>query len=123
MLAAEFNPVNYDPCSWARLAKKAGMKYMVLTAKHHDGFCLFDSKLTEYTSVKTSAKQDLVAGYVEACRAEGLGVGVYYSVKDWHHPNYPFDTHDPVMCLEPDVRQPDLRKYYNYMTYTRFDNL
>ena len=116
MLANEFNPVNNAPRSWAKLAKKAGMKYMVLTTKHHDGFCLFDSKLTDYTSVKTAARKDLVAEYVEACRAEGLGVGLYYSIKDWHHPNYPFDIHDPVMCLEPDSRQPDLNKYYSYMT-------
>jgi len=84
-----FDPVNYDPKKWAKLAKKAGMKYAVLTAKHHDGFCLFDSKLTEYKSTNTPAKRDLVREYVDAFRAEGIKVGLYFSIIDWHHPDYP----------------------------------
>lgn len=85
----EFNPVNYDPKEWARLAKKAGMKYAVLTTKHHDGFCLFDSQLTDYKSTNTPCGRDLVREYVDAFRAEGLKVGFYYSLLDWHHPDYP----------------------------------
>ena len=85
----EFNPVDYDPREWARIARQAGMKYAVLTAKHHDGFCLFDSKLTDYKSTNTPAKRDLVREYLEAFRAEGLKVGLYYSLLDWHHPDYP----------------------------------
>jgi alpha-L-fucosidase len=115
-LAGEFNPVKYDPRSWAKLVKDAGMKYVVLTAKHHDGFCLFDSKLTSYTSAKTAAKKDLIAEYVEACNAENLGVGLYYSIKDWHHPNYPFPNTDRMVCLEPEVRTPCVNKYFKYMT-------
>jgi len=84
-----FDPVDYDPREWARLAKHAGMKYAVLTAKHHDGFCLFDSKLTDYKSTNTKAKRDLVREYVEAFRVEGLKVGLYFSIIDWHHPDYP----------------------------------
>jgi alpha-L-fucosidase len=87
-LAQKFCPKYFDARSWANLAKAAGMKYMVLTTKHHDGFCLFDSKYTDFTSVKTAAKRDFVAEYVEACRAEGLGVGLYFSVKDWDFPAY-----------------------------------
>lgn len=87
-LAQKFQPRYFDAAAWARLAKAAGMKYMVLTAKHHDGFCLFDSQYTDFTSVKTAAKRDFVAEYVEACRAEGLGVGLYFSVKDWDFPQY-----------------------------------
>ena len=87
-LAQQFRPRYFDARGWARLAKTAGMKYMVLTAKHHDGFCLFDSQYTDFTSVKTAAKRDFVAEYVEACRAEGLGVGLYFSVKDWDFPAY-----------------------------------
>jgi alpha-L-fucosidase len=88
VLAEQFQPRYFDASAWARLAKAAGMKYMVLTAKHHDGFCLFDSQYTDFTSVKTAAKRDFVAEYVEACRAEGLGVGLYFSVKDWEFPAY-----------------------------------
>ena len=85
----EFNPTNFQPKVWAKIAKNAGMKYAVLTAKHHDGFCLFDSQLTDYKSTNTQAGRDLVREYVEAFRAEGLKVGLYYSLIDWHHPGYP----------------------------------
>lgn len=85
----EFDPVDYDPRKWARAAKEAGMKYAVLTAKHHDGFCLFDSALTDYKCTNTKAGRDLVREYLEAFRAEGLKVGLYYSLLDWHHPDYP----------------------------------
>jgi alpha-L-fucosidase len=84
-----FNPVDYDPRAWARLARAAGMKYVVMTSKHHDGFCLFDSQYTDYKSTNTPAQRDLVKEYVEAFRAEGLKVGFYYSLLDWHHPDYP----------------------------------
>jgi alpha-L-fucosidase len=81
----EFHPDNFDPKGWVSLAKQAGMKYAVLTAKHHDGFCLFDSQLTDYKSSNTPCQRDLVREYVEAFRAEGLKVGLYYSLLDWHH--------------------------------------
>lgn len=84
-----FDPADYDPRAWAKLAKRAGMKYAVMTAKHHDGFCLFDSKLTDYKATNTPAKRDLVREYLDAFRAEGLKVGLYYSLLDWHHPDYP----------------------------------
>jgi alpha-L-fucosidase len=84
-----FNPLDYDPRAWARLARQAGMKYAVMTTKHHDGFCLFDSQFTEYKATRTQAGRDLVKEYVEAFRAEGLKVGFYYSLLDWHHPDYP----------------------------------
>ena len=84
----EFNPVDYDPRKWARACKQAGMQYAVLTAKHHDGFCLFDSKLTDYNSVKCCGR-DLVREYLDAFRAEGIRVGLYYSIIDWHHPDFP----------------------------------
>ena len=72
---------------WAQLAKKAGMKYMVFTAKHHDAFCLWDSKLTDFNSVKLGPKRDMVAEFVKACREQGLKVGLYYSLMDGHHPD------------------------------------
>lgn len=85
----EFNPIDYNPSEWAKLAKKAGMKYVVMTAKHHDGFCLFDSALTDYKSTNTPCHRDLIREYADAFRAEGLKVGFYYSLLDWHHPDYP----------------------------------
>ena len=81
----EFNPYDYNPEEWVKLAKSAGMKYAVMTAKHHDGFCLFDSKLTANSPIG----RDLIEEYVSAFRDKGLKVGFYYSIIDWHHPDYP----------------------------------
>lgn len=88
-LMAEFTAERYDPREWARLAKAAGMRYVVLTSKHHEGFCLFDSKLTDFKATNTPARRDLVRMLLDAFRAEGLKVGLYYSLIDWHHPGYP----------------------------------
>ncbi|MDR1325734.1 MAG: alpha-L-fucosidase [Treponema sp.] len=85
----EFSAKEYQPREWARLAKKAGMKYAVLTAKHHDGFCLWDTALTDFKATNTPAKRDLVKEYLEAFRAEGLKVGLYFSIIDWRHPDFP----------------------------------
>ena len=74
---------------WARAARLAGAKYCVLTAKHHDGFCLWDSALTSYKSTNTPARRDIIREYVDALREEGIRVGLYYSLVDWHHPDYP----------------------------------
>ena len=68
----EFDPVDYDPKKWARAAKEAGMKYVVLTAKHHDGYCLWDSQTTDFKATNTQAGRDLIREYVDAVRAEGL---------------------------------------------------
>ncbi len=88
-LAATFDPKSFDPRQWARTAKEAGIRYMVLTARHHDGFCLFDSKVSDFTSVKCSpGHRDYVAEYVEACREFGLKAGLYYSEMDWRFPGY-----------------------------------
>ena len=94
----QFDPTDYNPREWARLAKKAGMKYAVLTAKHHDGFCLFDSALTDYKATNTKAGRDLVREFLDAFRAEGLKVGLYFTLIDWHHPDYPKynDMHYPM---------------------------
>jgi alpha-L-fucosidase len=87
LLAKHFNPKPNAAREWARLAKRAGQKYMVLTTKHHEGFCNFDTKLTNYCAPKQGPGRDLVREYVEAARAEGLHVGFYYSLMDWHHPD------------------------------------
>jgi alpha-L-fucosidase len=85
--AQRFKPKPNAAREWASLAKRAGMKYMVMTTKHHEGFCQFDTKLTNYSAPKTGPGRDLVREYVEAARAEGLRVGFYYSLMDWHHPD------------------------------------
>jgi len=86
-LAKQFKPKPNAARAWAKLAKQAGQKYMVMTTKHHEGFCNFDTKLTNYSAAKQGPGRDLVAEYVEAARAEGLRVGFYYSLMDWHHPD------------------------------------
>ena len=86
-LAAQFKPKPNFARDWARLAKRVGQRYMVMTTKHHEGFCNFDTKTTDYCAPKQGPGRDLVKEYVEAARAEGLRVGFYYSLMDWHHPD------------------------------------
>jgi alpha-L-fucosidase len=86
-LARRFLPRPNAARDWARLARRAGMKYMVMTTKHHEGFCLFDTATTTYCAPRSAAGRDLVREYVDAARAEGLRVGFYYSLMDWHHPD------------------------------------
>ena len=115
-----FNPDLYDPHEWAKMAKEAGMKYVVLTAKHHEGFCLFDSKYTDYKATNTPFGRDIIKEYVEAFRSEGLKVGFYYSLIDWHHPDYTIDRQHPLR-VETDAeyeklnRGRDMSKYREYM--------
>ena len=114
----EFKAEEYNPKEWAKLAKKAGMKYAVLTAKHHDGFCLWDSKLTDYKSTKTPAGRDLVREYLDAFRAEGLQTGLYYSLVDWNHPDYPHfgDWYHPLReNAEYGNEKRELNRYIEYM--------
>lgn len=91
-----FDPDLYDPKEWARRAREAGMKYVVLTAKHHEGFCLWDSQATDYKVTNTPYGKDLLKPFVDAFRAEGLRIGVYYSLIDWRHPDFPIDVFHPL---------------------------
>ena len=91
-----FDPDLYNPREWAKMARAAGMKYVVLTSKHHEGFCLWDSKYTDYKATNTPIGRDLFKEYVEAFRAEGLKIGFYYSLIDWHHPDYTVDRVHPL---------------------------
>ncbi len=86
-LARTWKPKPRPAREWARLAKKAGMKYMVMTTKHHEGFCLWNTKQTDYNAYRCGPGRDLVAEYVDACREFGLRIGFYYSLMDWHHPD------------------------------------
>ena len=92
---AHFDPDLFDAREWARQAKAAGMKYAVLTTKHHEGFCMWDTQYTDYKCTNTPAGRDLVREYVDAFRAEGLHIGFYYSLIDWHHPEFPIDHLHP----------------------------
>ncbi|MBI4556373.1 MAG: alpha-L-fucosidase [Candidatus Hydrogenedentes bacterium] len=85
-LADQFCPTRYCPADWVAVARDAGMKYAVLTTRHHDGFCLFDSAVSDFTAPKTAAKRDLVAEFAEACHRAGMRLGFYYSLEDWRFP-------------------------------------
>ena len=86
-----FDPDLYDPTLWAKAAANAGMKYFVITTKHHDGFCLWDSKLTDWKATKTPAGRDLLKPMIDAFRAENIRTGLYHSIIDWHHPEFVID--------------------------------
>jgi alpha-L-fucosidase len=102
-LAEQFTAENYDPAEWAKLAREAGMKYVVITSKHHDGFALWDSKLSDWDVMRTPHKQDLLAPLAEAVREEGLHFGLYHSIMDWHHPDYqPRRAYNDLAEGEPD---------------------
>ena len=90
-----FDPDLYDPKAWAASAKNAGMKYALLTAKHHEGFCLWDTAQTDYKVTNTPYGRDLLGPYVTAFREVGLRVGFYYSLLDWQHPDFPVDVFHP----------------------------
>ena len=87
-LYEKFNPQKFDATEWVRIAQAAGMKYMVFTAKHHGGFCMWDTKLTDYSIMHTPFKRDVVKELADACHKAGLRFGLYYSPRDWHHPDY-----------------------------------
>ena len=113
-----FDPDLYDPTVWAKAAKNAGMKYFVVTTKHHEGFCLWDSDLTDYKATNTPYGKDLLKPMVEAFRAEGLKVGFYHSLIDWHHPEFPVDCMHP-MRNDKEFRERtkgrDITKYAEYL--------
>lgn len=114
----EFEAPDFDPRAWARAAKEAGMQYVVFTAKHHDGFCLFDSKYTDFKSTNTRFGRDAVREFVDAVRAEGLRVGLYFTLIDWRHPDYPHqgDRNHP-MRNQPGITNEgrDFDRYLRYM--------
>ena len=87
-LVNEFNPVKFDAKQWVRIAKQAGMKYIVITSKHHDGFCLFDSASTDYDVMNTPFKRDIMKELSEECHKQGIKICWYHSILDWHHPDY-----------------------------------
>ncbi len=105
LLAKRFTPKPNAARDWARLAKQAGQKYMVMTTKHHEGFCLFNTQYTDYCAPKQACGRDLVKEFVEAVRGEGLRVGFYHSLMDWHHP-------DGARCLHDEAAR---RRFVDYV--------
>lgn len=91
-LYKQFNPTNYNADEWVSIAKAAGMKYIVLTTKHHDGFCLWDTKQTDYNIMNSPFKRDVVKELAEACKKQGIAFGTYYSTCDWYHPDFPLTS-------------------------------
>lgn len=112
-----FNPDQYDPKAWAKAARAAGMKYFVITTKHHEGFCLWDTQFTDYKATNTPHGRDLLRPLVEAFRAEGLRVGFYYSLIDWHHPHFPIDVHHP---RRDDANVADLNQKRDVSIYAEY---
>lgn len=117
-LITGFTAENYKPDEWAALAKRAGMKYAVFTSKHHEGFSLFDSKLSDFDVMNSPAKRDVTREFLDAFRDAGLKAGLYFSVIDWHHPDYPVagDSLHPMRDDPAYQNQPrDLGKYLDLM--------
>ena len=116
-----FDPDLFDATEWARAAKEAGMRYVVLTVKHHDGFCNWDTRQTDYKITRTPFGRDLLREFVTAFRAEGLHVGFYYSLIDWHHPDFTVDSCHPRISFMSDADVAaanagrDMARYRRYM--------
>ncbi|HZP82408.1 MAG TPA: alpha-L-fucosidase [Chthonomonadaceae bacterium] len=112
-----FDPDLYDPTLWAKAAADAGMKYFVITTKHHEGFCLWDTALTDYKATNTPYGKDLLRPMVEAFRGQNLKVGFYHSLLDWHHPDYTVDTHHPMRDNADYIAQDKNRDITRYVEY------
>jgi alpha-L-fucosidase len=112
-----FDPDLYDPELWAQLADEAGMKYMVVTAKHHEGFSLWDTQLSDYKVTNTPAGRDLLRPMLNAFRARDIKAGLYYSLLDWHHPHYTVDVKHPQRYDAAFVEQSKQRDWQQYIDY------
>jgi len=115
-----FSPDLFDPSEWAKKAKAAGMKYAVITTKHHEGFNMFASEYTDYNIMNTPYGKDIIKEWVDAFRAEGLGIGFYYSLIDWHHPEYTIDRVHPQSVNTQEEydelnKDRDMSKYREYL--------
>jgi len=113
-LTSRWNPVAFDPDAWLDLLHEAGMSYICLTAKHHDGFCLWDTKLTRFSTMHTPFGRDVVGMLAEACHRRGVPLCLYYSIADWNHPNYPNQGRHHELPPQPQD-QPDLSRYLEFL--------
>ena len=110
-LYKRFNPTKFDADRWVKVAKDAGVKYIVLTTKHHDGFCLWDTKQTDYNIMNSPLKRDVVKELAAACKKQGIAFGTYYSTCDWHHPDFPLGS-PGGQSKKPN---PNLDRYEQYL--------
>ena len=114
-LIHQFNPTRFDPDQWLDLAKNVGMEYICFTSKHHDGFCMFDTKYSDYNVMNTPFGKDVVKMLADACKRFDMTMGIYYSIPDWHHRNYPNQGRHHEMFGPRAGDEPDLKKYFSYM--------
>ncbi|MBW3622994.1 MAG: alpha-L-fucosidase [Armatimonadetes bacterium] len=114
-LAARWNPTAYDPDAWLDLAEEVGMEYVCLTTKHHDGFCLWDTRQTPYNTMNTPYGKDIVGMLAEACHRRNFPLCLYYSIVDWHHPNYPNQGRHHELPGPLPGDEPDHDKYLDFL--------
>lgn len=113
-LAAQWNPLRFDPDAWIDLAERTGMQYLCFTTKHHDGFCLWDTKQTPYNTMHTPFGKDVLKLLADACHRRGMPLCLYYSVADWHQPNYPNQGRHHEIPAQPQD-SPDLARYIEFV--------
>ncbi|MGE0021191.1 MAG: alpha-L-fucosidase [Draconibacterium sp.] len=113
-LAQQWNPVKFNPEQWLDLMEEAGMKYITITTKHHDGFCLWDTKQTTFNTMNTPFKKDAIGMLVDACHKRKIPLCFYYSIADWNHPNYPNEGRHHELPPQPGD-SPDWQKYMNFL--------
>jgi alpha-L-fucosidase len=114
-LMYQFNPIEFDPDKWIDIAQSAGMEFMCFTTKHHDGFCMWDTKYTEYNIMNTPYNKDILKMLTDACARRGMDFGIYYSLPDWHHPNYPNKGRHHEMLFPRDTDEVDEDQYLEYV--------
>ncbi|MBW4491820.1 MAG: alpha-L-fucosidase [Oscillatoria princeps RMCB-10] len=115
--ARTFNPQHYKPHEWAKLAKRLGMQYAILTAKHHDGFAMFHTKQSDFSIQHSPWGKDIVREFVDAMRAEGIRTGLYFSLIDWHHPDYPAFTEADKPYVFGEYRQPTPEQWERFTQF------
>lgn len=116
--AATFDPAEWDPAALAGLARRAGMRYVVFTAKHHSGYAMFDTALSDFSVLRSPCRRDLLGELVRALRAEDLRVGIYFSLSDWHHPDYPaFTEADKPYRLGASPPLPPPERWERYLAF------
>ena len=114
-LQQRFNPVNFDPDVWLDVAEAAGMEYVCFTTKHHDGFCMWNTAQTDFNIMHTPYGQDILARLAEACQRRGFPLLLYYSVVDWHHPNYPNQGRSHELEQPEPGDEPDFDQYMAFL--------
>jgi alpha-L-fucosidase len=114
-LAGQWNPVKFNPDKWLDIMQSSGMKYLTITTKHHDGFCLWDTRQTKFNSMNTPYKKDIIGMIADACHKRNIPLCLYYSIADWNHPNYPNQgRHHELAGPEPGDH-PDWEKYMEFL--------